>query len=153
MSVRIRLLRVGRKKIPCYRIIVADSRKRRDGAYLEQVGLYHPNERPARVEIKEDRALHWLSVGAQPSDTVRSLLSAEGIMARHDLEARGTAAAKIDEVIQGVKAAATARVQRRSGPAKQKSAPAATKTEAPATTETADPGSTSDEGSEATKAE
>ena len=113
MSVRIRLLRVGRKKIPCYRVVVMDSRKRRDGAYLEQLGVYHPNEKPARVEIKDDRTMYWLSVGAQPSDTVRSLLSRQGIMTRFDLSKRGIDSAKIEESVTKVKETANARENRR----------------------------------------
>ncbi len=113
MSVRIRLMRVGRKKIPCYRVVVMDSRKRRDGAYLEQLGVYHPNEKPARVEIKDERTMYWLSVGATPSDTVRSLLSREGIMTRFDLTKRGTDSAKIEEAVTKTKETAKARENRR----------------------------------------
>ncbi|RQV98334.1 30S ribosomal protein S16 [bacterium] len=113
MSVRIRLLRVGRKKIPCYRVVVMDSRKRRDGAYLEQLGVYHPNETPARVEIKDDRTMYWLSVGASPSDTVRSLLSKAGIMTRFDLSKRGVDSAKIEEEVTKVKETVKARENRR----------------------------------------
>jgi small subunit ribosomal protein S16 len=113
VSVKIRLSRFGRKKIPCYRIIVMDSRKRRDGAYLEQLGVYHPKEKPARLEVKEDRAMYWLSVGAQPSDTVRSLFSTKGIMIRHDLKKRGTDPEKIETEAQRVKELAAARIQRR----------------------------------------
>lgn len=90
-----------------------DSRKRRDGAYLEQLGVYHPNENPARVEIKDDRAMYWLSVGASPSDTVRSLLSRAGIMTRFDLKKRGVDSAKIEEEVNKVKETAKARENRR----------------------------------------
>jgi small subunit ribosomal protein S16 len=113
VSVKIRLLRVGRKKIPCYRIVVMDSRKRRDGAYLEQLGVYHPKEVPARVEVKEDRAMHWLSVGALPSDTVRSLLSSAGVMTRFDLSKRGAKHEEIEAAVAKVKEAAASRVSRK----------------------------------------
>jgi small subunit ribosomal protein S16 len=106
-------MRVGRKKIPCYRVVVMDSRKRRDGSYLEQLGLYQPNETPVRVEIKDDRAMYWLSVGAIPSDTVRSLLSREGIMTRFDLTKRGADSAKVEAEVVKTKESAKARENRR----------------------------------------
>ena len=99
MSVRIRLTRAGRKKIPHYRIVVIDSRDRRDGAYLEQIGVYHPNQQPAQFEIEEAKALRWLSQGAVPSDTVRNLLSQRGIMLHFDLLKRQTPPEKIAEVV------------------------------------------------------
>ena len=76
MAVAIRLSRGGAKKRPYYRIVVADSRSARDGKYLEQIGTYNPmlpKDSGERVKLNEDRARHWLSVGAQPSDKVRSL--------------------------------------------------------------------------------
>ena len=99
MSVRIRLTRAGRKKVPHYRIVVMDSRNRRDGAYLEQIGVYHPNEQPAAFEVNEDKALRWLSQGAVPSDTVKSLLSKRGIMLRFDLMKRQTPPEKIADAL------------------------------------------------------
>ncbi|CAM3319503.1 30S ribosomal protein S16 [Vagococcus sp. PNs007] len=83
MSVKIRLKRMGSKKSPFYRIVVADSRSPRDGRFIETVGTYNPLLDPAQVTIKEDLVLEWLSKGAQPSDTVRNLLSTEGIMQKH----------------------------------------------------------------------
>jgi small subunit ribosomal protein S16 len=100
VSVRIRLTRAGRKKIPHYRIVVIDSHNRRDGAYLEQIGVYHPNNQPAQFEVKEDRALEWLGKGAVPSDTVRSLLSKRGIMLKFDLQKRQTPPEKIAETLR-----------------------------------------------------
>jgi small subunit ribosomal protein S16 len=113
-----------------------DSRKRRDGAYLEQLGVYHPNEKPARVEIKDDRAMYWLSVGAQPSDTVRSLLSRKGIMTRFDLTKRGVDSAKIEEAVTKVKETASARENRRLSTAasQKKQSPEPQKTAAEAET-------------------
>jgi small subunit ribosomal protein S16 len=108
VSVRIRLTRVGRKKVPHYRIVVMDSRNRRDGAYLDQIGVYHPNQNPAVVEIKEEKALSWLSKGASPSATVRSLLSRHGVMLRFDLMKRQTPPDKIAEAIAKFKETATA---------------------------------------------
>jgi small subunit ribosomal protein S16 len=73
MAVRIRLQRFGSKKRPYYRIVSADGRAKRDGRYLEQVGTYNPMLKPHHVTFKEERMAYWLSVGAQPSDTVASL--------------------------------------------------------------------------------
>ncbi|NLA52463.1 MAG: 30S ribosomal protein S16 [Alcaligenaceae bacterium] len=80
MAVKLRLLRMGNKKRPYYRIVAADSRAPRDGRFIEIVGHYNPLTKPAEVKINEDLAMKWLRVGAQPSDTVRSLLSDQGIM-------------------------------------------------------------------------
>jgi small subunit ribosomal protein S16 len=80
MAVKIRLKRMGAKKSPYYRIVVADSRSPRDGRFIETVGTYNPVTEPAQVEINEDLVLKWLKDGAKPSDTVRNLLSKQGIM-------------------------------------------------------------------------
>ncbi|HEO8419040.1 30S ribosomal protein S16 [Niallia sp. FSL W8-0635] len=80
MAVKIRLKRMGAKKSPFYRIVVADSRSPRDGRFIETVGTYNPVANPAIVEINEDKALQWLQDGAKPSDTVRNLFSNQGIM-------------------------------------------------------------------------
>lgn len=83
--VRIRLRREGRKKNPMYRIVVADSRSPREGRFIEIIGTYQPRKTDGAVELKHDRANYWLDVGAQPSDTVRSILRRAGIMkARHE---------------------------------------------------------------------
>ncbi|CAG9619735.1 30S ribosomal protein S16 [Sutcliffiella rhizosphaerae] len=80
MAVKIRLKRMGSKKSPFYRIVVADSRSPRDGRFIETVGTYNPVTQPAEVKINEELALKWLQDGAKPSDTVRNLFSNEGIM-------------------------------------------------------------------------
>ena len=80
MAVKIRLKRMGAKKTPFYRIVVADSRSPRDGRYIEIVGTYNPVAEPAKVDINEELVLKWLKDGAKPSDTVRNLFSKEGIM-------------------------------------------------------------------------
>ena len=83
--VRIRLRRVGRKKTPVYRIVVADSRAPRDGRFIEIIGQYSPRQGENAINLKTDRATYWLDVGAQPSDTVRSLLRRAGVLkARHE---------------------------------------------------------------------
>jgi small subunit ribosomal protein S16 len=79
---RIRLTRTGKKRQPSYRIVVADKRSRRDGRIVEHIGFYNPLVDPAEYRIKEARALHWLSVGAQPTDAVRRLLKKQGTLAR-----------------------------------------------------------------------
>jgi small subunit ribosomal protein S16 len=83
--VRIRLRREGRKKSPMYRIVVADSRAPREGRFIEIIGTYQPRNSANAIDLKQDRANYWLDVGAQPSDTVRSILRRAGIMkARHE---------------------------------------------------------------------
>lgn len=84
MATRLRLQRRGRKNYPFYQIIVADSRAPRDGKYIERIGSYNPNTNPATITLDFDRALEWLQSGAQPSDTVRNILSREGVyMKKH----------------------------------------------------------------------
>ncbi len=79
MAVRMRLKRMGAKKAPFYRIVVADSRSPRDGRFIEQVGYYDPTKEPAVVKVDEEIAKKWLSTGAQPSDTVKKLLKIAGV--------------------------------------------------------------------------
>ncbi len=80
MSVKIRLTRVGTRKRPYYRVVAVDSRKKRDGAYLENLGVYHPLEKDEKeIVINEERIKEWLSRGAQPSHTVKLLLNKRGI--------------------------------------------------------------------------
>ena len=78
MAVKIRLLRMGKIRNPQYRIVVADSRTKRDGRAIEYVGIYHPKEEPSRIEVNSERVQHWLRVGAQPSEPVRAILSKTG---------------------------------------------------------------------------
>ena len=85
MPVRIRLQRHGKKSKPFYWIVVADSRAKRDGRYLEKIGIYNPNTNPATVELDVEEAVKWLENGAQPSDTARTLLSYRGAMMKHHL--------------------------------------------------------------------
>jgi small subunit ribosomal protein S16 len=86
MSVRIRLKRLGAKKRPFYRVVVADQRSPRDGRFIENIGWYQPLDDPSLIEIDEERALHWLRVGAQPSNTVRVLMTKVGIWDRFTSE-------------------------------------------------------------------
>ena len=79
MTTRIRLRRMGSNKRPFFRVVVADQRSPRDGRFIENIGKYHPLEDPSVIDIDQDRALHWLRVGAQPSDQVRNLMRKTGI--------------------------------------------------------------------------
>lgn len=81
MATTIRLKRMGAKKNPYYRMVVADSRSPRDGRFIEEIGLYDPSTNPATVKINEEKALQWLKDGAKPSDTAKSLLKTQGIWA------------------------------------------------------------------------
>jgi small subunit ribosomal protein S16 len=82
MSVKIRLKRVGKKKAPSYRVVVADSRSPRDGRIIENLGWYNPLVEPSAIQIDAEKALRWLKVGAQPTESVTSLLKRVGIMDR-----------------------------------------------------------------------
>ena len=85
MATKIRLQRHGRKGYAFYHIVIADSRAPRDGKFIERIGFYNPNTNPATVDLKFDRALYWMGVGAQPTDTVRNLLSNEGVLLKKHL--------------------------------------------------------------------
>ncbi|CAH2462848.1 MULTISPECIES: 30S ribosomal protein S16 [Bacillus cereus group] len=89
MAVKIRLKRMGAKKTPFYRVVVADSRSPRDGRFIEEIGTYNPVSQPAEVKINEEAALKWLGNGAKPSDTVRNLFSNQGIMEKFHLSKQG----------------------------------------------------------------
>ena len=79
MAVKLRLRREGTKKRPHYRVVAADSRSPRDGRFIEIIGEYHPLDNPSTIRIDAERALHWLRVGAQPTDQVKKLLRIEGV--------------------------------------------------------------------------
>ncbi|MDR2424521.1 MAG: 30S ribosomal protein S16 [Prevotellaceae bacterium] len=85
MAVKIRLARHGKKGYPFYHIVAADSRSPRDGRFIEKLGTYNPNTDPATIELQSDRVLYWLGVGAQPTDTCRSILSCKGILLKKHL--------------------------------------------------------------------
>ncbi|WFR66422.1 30S ribosomal protein S16 [Curtobacterium flaccumfaciens] len=82
MAVKIRLKRLGKIRAPYYRVVVADSRTKRDGRVIEEIGKYHPTEEPSVIEINSDRALYWLGVGAQPTEQVAALLKLTGDWAK-----------------------------------------------------------------------
>lgn len=86
MATKIRLQRRGRKDYPFYHIVIADSRAPRDGKFIEKIGTYNPNLNPAVVNLDFEKALYWLNVGAQPTDTARNILSREGVLLRKHLQ-------------------------------------------------------------------
>lgn len=86
MAVKIRLARRGRKKRAMYDVVIADARSPRDGRFIEKIGVYNPNADPAHVDINDDRAFHWVMNGAQPTDTVRAMLSYRGILMKKHLQ-------------------------------------------------------------------
>ena len=108
MATKIRLQRFGRKGYAFYQIVIADGRAPRDGKFIERIGSYNPNTNPATIDLKFDRALYWLQVGAQPTDTTRMILSREGVcLKKHLLEGvkkgafdEATANAKFDAWLQ-----------------------------------------------------
>lgn len=100
MSVRLRLRRMGKKKQPIYKVVAADSRSPRDGKFLEDVGIYNPLTKPHTVNLKEDRVFYWLDKGAQPTDTVKSLLRQKGITLKRELIRRGLNEEQISSEIE-----------------------------------------------------
>lgn len=86
MATKIRLQRHGRKGYPFYHVVIADSRAPRDGKFIEKIGTYNPNTNPATIDLKFERALYWLGVGAQPTDTARSILSSQGVLLMKHLQ-------------------------------------------------------------------
>ena len=98
MAVKIRLTRLGKKKQPTYRVVVMDSRKPRDGEYIEQLGIYDPRQEPSLISIDNDRALYWLKTGAQPTERAQKLLEISGAwtqfkVAKGDIHTVGAGAA------------------------------------------------------------
>lgn len=111
--VKIRLRRKGRIHYPFYDIVALDSRKRRDGAFIERLGYYNPNTHPSTISIDPDRTIYWLNVGAQPSTVVSKLLSYEGILLRRQLAFKGKNQVEIEAEVEKHKQVVQARYQRR----------------------------------------
>ncbi len=97
MAVKIRLKRLGKIRAPYYRIVVADSRTKRDGRVIEEIGKYHPTEEPSLIEVDSERAQHWLSVGAQPTEQVLALLKLTGDWGRFKGDANAVSTVKTKE--------------------------------------------------------
>ena len=91
---------MGKKKQPIYKVVAADSRAPRDGKFLESIGLYNPLTNPHTLDINEERAMYWLNVGAQPTDTVKSLLSQKGIILKRELVRRGLSDDKVSAELE-----------------------------------------------------
>ncbi len=113
MATTIRLTRMGRKKRPFYRLVVLDSRKRRDGAYLANLGFYNPFTEPHEINIHPDEIIEWLSKGATMSDTARSLLRTEGVLYKYSLVKQGMDAAEIETRVNEWRASAEANKAKR----------------------------------------
>lgn len=86
MAVKIRLSRRGRKKLAMFDVVVADARSPRDGKFIEKIGTYNPNTNPASIKLDEEKAFEWIMNGAQPTDTVRAMLSYSGVLLRKHLQ-------------------------------------------------------------------
>ncbi len=112
MATTIRLTRMGKKKQPFYRLVVLDSRKRRDGAYLANLGYYNPFVEPHKVKLHEEEIIAWLKKGARVSETARSLLKAQGVLYRYSLVQQGLAVEEIEDKVSQWREGAEARVAR-----------------------------------------
>lgn len=100
MSVKLRLRRLGRSHRAYYQIVAADARSPRDGRYLERIGTYDPLKQFGGIQIDHELALKWLSNGAQPTDTVRTFLSKDGVLLKHHLKIKGKAPEEIERIFQ-----------------------------------------------------
>lgn len=100
MAVKLRLRRMGKKKQPIYKMVAADSRSPRDGKFLEAVGFYNPLTNPHTLDLKEDRIMYWLNVGAQPTHTVKSLLRQQGIILKKELISKGLDEEKVKSELE-----------------------------------------------------
>jgi len=100
LAVKLRLRRMGKKKQPIYKLVAADSRSPRDGKFLEAVGVYNPLTNPHTLDLKEDRIMYWLNVGAQPTHTVKSLLRQKGITLKKELQSKGLDEEKIKSELE-----------------------------------------------------
>ena len=137
MAVKIRLMRVGKKKQPTYRVVVADGRKPRDGRFIEIIGQYAPRQDPSYCQIDADSALAWLRKGAQPTEQVQKLLTEQGVWAQYESERSKPAVTKLSrrgymtgKVQPGTKQAKAAPAEEAAAPAED--APAAEAEDAPA---------------------
>ena len=136
MSVKLRLQRMGKKKQPMYKIVAVDSRLKRDGRFIDLVGSYNPRTNPMTITLKEDRVFHWLERGAQPTDTVRNLLSRKGLWLRWGLKKKkadeATIAAEVEkwQMMQALKSQKENERKARRNAAKKKKKAASAETPA-----------------------
>ncbi|MDX2375582.1 30S ribosomal protein S16 [Microbacterium sp. LRZ72] len=136
MAVKIRLKRMGKIRAPYYRIVVADSRTKRDGRVIEEIGKYHPTEEPSFIEVDSERAQYWLSVGAQPSEQVAALLKLTGDWGRFKGDKDAVSTVKAPEPKQAFQADAAKKPVLAPKSEKKAEKPAESAADAPA--ETAD---------------
>ncbi|MFZ1519348.1 MAG: 30S ribosomal protein S16 [Ignavibacteriaceae bacterium] len=120
MAVKLRLRRMGKKKQPIYKVVAADARSPRDGKFLEAVGIYNPLTKPHTIDLKEDRVNYWLDNGAQPTDTVKSLLSQKGINLKRDIAKRKLSDEKAEALLKNWQAAKEAAAQKKTVKRKKK---------------------------------
>jgi small subunit ribosomal protein S16 len=120
---------MGKKKQPIYKIVVADARSPRDGKFLEAVGIYNPLTNPHTINVKEDRVNYWLNVGAQPTDTVKSLLSQKGIILKRDITRRKLSEEKAQAEIENWQKLKEASAQKKTVKKKKKAENQEAKTE------------------------
>jgi small subunit ribosomal protein S16 len=143
LAVKLRLQRMGKKKQPMYKIVAVDSRSKRDGRFIDAVGVYNPLTNPITITLKEDRIFHWLERGAQPTDTVKNLLSRRGVWLKWGLKKKkaddATIAAEFEkwQMMQGLKLQKENERKTRRNAAKKKKKAAAQ--EAPAQPEASAP--------------
>jgi small subunit ribosomal protein S16 len=122
LAVKLRLRRLGKKKQPIYKIVAADSRSPRDGKFLESLGVYNPLTNPHSIDLKEDRVNYWLDSGAQPTNTVKSILNQKGITLKRDLLKRKVSADKIEAELNSWQSKREATLQSKVGKRKKLSA-------------------------------
>ncbi|WP_336659578.1 30S ribosomal protein S16 [Leucobacter sp. USHLN153] len=132
MAVKIRLKRLGKIRAPYYRIVVADSRTKRDGRVIEEIGKYHPTEHPSFIEVDSERAQYWLSVGAQPTEQVAAILKLSGDWGKFKGEGNTESQIQAPEAKAVFEADAAKKPVLRPKAEKKAEAPAAESTEAPA---------------------
>ena len=120
MAVKLRLRRMGKKKQPIYKVVAADARSPRDGKFLEAVGIYNPLTNPHTIDLKEDRINYWLDNGAQPTDTVNSLLKQKGINLKRDIAKRKLPEEKAEALLKNWQANKEAPSQKKTVKKKKK---------------------------------
>ncbi len=129
MAVKLRLRRMGKKKQPIYKVVAADARSPRDGKFLEAVGIYNPLTNPHTIDLKEDRINYWLDNGAQPTDTVNSLLKQKGINLKRDIAKRKLPEEKAEALLKNWQANKEASSQKKTVKKKKKADTQEAKTE------------------------
>ena len=153
MAVRIRLKRMGKIHAPFYRVVVVDSRKKRDGRVIEEIGIYNPMPNPSEIQIESERALYWLGVGAQPSDQVKRLLDLTGDWAKFKGAKNTESRVKYRDAEAAAKAAEAAVKAAEDEAEKRKAAKSAEEAEAKAAAEAAQAEEAAEETAEAPEAE